>query len=108
MALFNGGTQGIVLACPCWIMNGSGIEQHPVIVVTIGVDLAVNDGVEWDRTGGKRLKVCHSGDFRTDHNLSGRGIGGFGLSSPFKAGQGPLSSLLAFSNALGSMHGSRL
>src|SRR3989304_3153841 len=107
MALFNGATQGIVLASPCWIINGGGIEQPPVIVVTVGVDLAVNDGVQWDRTGGKRLKARHGGDFRTDHNLSGRGIGGFGLSFCFKAGQGSLSSLLAFANALGSMQSHR-
>src|SRR3989304_6586223 len=107
MALFNGATQGIVLASPCWIINGGGIEQHPVIVVTIGVDLAVNDGVQWDRTAGKRLKACHRGDFAPTQSLRWVWGGQPMLSLGFTQGQGFLSRLLAFANALGSMQSHR-
>src|SRR3990172_1844283 len=105
MALFNGGAKGVVLTAPCRIINRCGIQQHPVILMTIGVDFAVDDGVQGNGTCRKRLQPCDRRDFGT--NQSGRGRWSLRLSLGFTPEQGLLSGLLALSNALGSMHRKR-
>ena len=65
MPLFNGRPQGVVLPAQHRVSHRRGGKQHPIILATIGIDLLVDDDVQGDGTGCKRLNGSHRGHFGT-------------------------------------------
>ncbi len=103
MTLFNGSAQGVVLAATLGISNRCGGKQHPVILAATGIDLFVDDDIQGYRTGGKGLDSCNDRDFGTNQRLRRRFCICIGLC--LTQGEGPLPSLLAFSDTLGGCSG---
>src|SRR3990172_5694670 len=50
--------------------HGRGIEQHPVLMVAIAIDLAVDRHVQRDRTGRESLHFSDNSHFGPDYDLT--------------------------------------
>src|SRR2546429_5987405 len=57
MSFFNASAQAIQIARLHCMGDPSGIEQHPVFVTTITIDLTIDHCVECHRAGRERLQV---------------------------------------------------
>src|SRR5207249_2106845 len=57
MSFFNASAQAIQIARLHCMGDPSGIEQHPVFVTTITIDLTIDHRVERHRAGRERLQV---------------------------------------------------